>query len=177
MKFYFTIYALPFPTVVFIVLAASLVWYMLRRHFGKYREFTLFSSVLAAVWLFLVLLITVFTRSPGESEVVLQPFAQICSVINGGNPETMRTFGMNIFMFVPCGLVFPALLPGTWDERRRSVITVLLACVPSLGIELCQWYWRLGTAETDDVIANTFGAAVSCILTAIIAKYADRCRK
>ncbi len=69
---------------------------------------------------------------------------------------------MNILLFVPLGIFLPELFPAQRRTRSKVVLTVGFAMLLSLGIELAQWHWQLGQAETDDVIANTLGALLGC---------------
>lgn len=61
----------------------------------------------------------------------------------------------NIFLFIPYG----ALLKSLGAKHP-----IWIAMVTSMAIELLQLVFRLGMCETDDVINNTLGAAVGCVI-------------
>ncbi|MGN1347222.1 MAG: VanZ family protein, partial [Eubacteriales bacterium] len=122
------------------------------------------------LWVCLVLHLTLFSRSPGDCGVHLRPFDQILTVFAGGSRELLRTFWMNVLLFAPCGFFFPELLPDGWRGRTRCAVNAAFAFLLSLTIELLQWRWCLGEAETDDVLANTFGAFLSFALIRLFGK-------
>ena len=57
--------------------------------------------------------------------------------------------------------IMPFLLPETVKNKSRT--TILIACAFSLIIEIIQYTFKLGLAETTDVIMNTLGAALGTI--------------
>jgi glycopeptide antibiotics resistance protein len=68
---------------------------------------------------------------------------------------------MNVFLFFPLGLTLPYALPEKWN--RKGLLTIFLAQVFSIGIELAQYHFHLGRAETDDVICNTLGCVIGTL--------------
>lgn len=50
-----------------------------------------------------------------------------------------------------------------WWTNHPVITTILFAAILSFLIELAQWKWGLGLAETDDVIMNTLGAGVGTL--------------
>ena len=109
---------------------------------------------------------TVYRASPGHASRSLQghfdksrtPLHSYRKVINGGNPEILRSNFMNVVLFYPIGLLATALLPKRWAEWSRCVLTILLCISLSAGIEYVQYICSLGQCEIDDVIHNTIGA-------------------
>ena len=69
---------------------------------------------------------------------------------------------MNALLFVPLGLSMPYCLSKK-PYKRNVFITIGFAAVLSAGIEFLQYCYRLGRCETDDVIANTLGAAIGTL--------------
>ena len=70
-----------------------------------------------------------------------------------------RSCLMNAFLFYPAGLLLAGLLPQNGSYRRQMLCTVICFGLFSLSIELSQHFLQLGTAEIDDVLHNTLGAA------------------
>lgn len=103
-----------------------------------------------------VLYITLLTRTPGDYEVVLTPFAALAAARQ--QPELYREMLMNVFLFFPFGLTLSNALPRRWNHWRRIGVTTLVGCLLSAGIEYAQYRFCLGMAETDDVLCNTLGA-------------------
>jgi len=70
----------------------------------------------------------------------------------------------NITLFVPLG----ASLAAVWC-RRRWPILLTLALLVSIGVESFQWMFPTGRiANSADVLANTFGAALGIMLARIL---------
>lgn len=65
---------------------------------------------------------------------------------------------LNIVAFIPYGFLLPEIIGG--NNRRRCFIAVFSALLLSAAIEGCQWLFRLGMFEFDDIICNTLGALI-----------------
>lgn len=116
--------------------------------------------VLFIICVFLILYRTVLSRSICIPQIELRPFYTF--ILAKQQSEMYRTFFMNILLFVPLGLSMPYVLSK--EPRKRNVfITIGFAAVLSAGIEFAQYYYHLGRCETDDVIANTLGAAIGTL--------------
>lgn len=68
---------------------------------------------------------------------------------------------MNVFLFVPMGLTLLFALPEKMNHK--VLLSVLCAMVLSMIVEILQYVFQLGRAETDDVICNTLGAAIGTL--------------
>lgn len=78
---------------------------------------------------------------------LLTPWAQFYNVVG------------NIVWFVPLGLALPQVFP-----KCRFWRTVLLGALLSTTIEGLQYLFYTGITDVDDVIFNTLGAAIGCLL-------------
>lgn len=103
-----------------------------------------------------ILYTTLLSRTPGDYELVLTPFAALAAARR--QPELYREMLMNVFLFFPLGLTLSNALPRRWGHWRRIGVTTLAGCLLSAGIEYAQYRFCLGMAETDDVLCNTLGA-------------------
>ena len=65
---------------------------------------------------------------------------------------------MNILLFIPGGMWLSYSMKK--PTRIKYVLQVIFLMLVSITIEIVQWYYQLGTVETDDVICNTFGAII-----------------
>ena len=163
-------------TVCILLLSLLLLWPMLCQRVGERRR-VLFNTVLACVAAFIILYATILTRTPGVLEVILTPFASLTAARQ--QPEIYREMLMNVFLFFPLGLTLSNALPQKWHRWGRIILTTLVGCILSAGIEYAQYRYALGMAEVDDVICNTLGAFIgstSLLIARAIEKSRERVR-
>lgn len=116
-------------------------------------NFVLFCAAVIAI-----LCATILNRTPGNYELILTPFAALSAARQ--QPELYRALLMNVFLFFPLGLTLSNALPRKWHRWLRIILTTLIGCILSAGIEYAQYRYALGMAEVDDVICNTLGAFI-----------------
>ena len=122
-----------------------------------------------------ILYATLFSRAEGGTGLILTPFASLTAA--RVQPEIYREMLMNVFLFFPLGLTLSNALPRKWHRWGRIILTTLVGCALSAGIEYAQYRYALGLAETDDVICNTMGAflgAASLLAAHAIEKHKER---
>ena len=107
--------------------------------------------VLVAGCIFFILTQTILFRSP-HPEPIFQP---LFWELQNGMWSDIR---LNILLFIPLGLLI-----GGW---RGLLIGFCLSC----GIEIVQYFGRLGYCELDDVLNNTIGAGIGAGLNVLIRK-------
>lgn len=163
------IYCLPISATIGYLLLVGAAWtalggWLCARGDRMHRRWRVGCATVLAVWLCAALYSTLLDRTAGHYAVHLAPFSQLRAVLRGDNPEILRSWWMNVLLFVPCGMALPELLPRTWSRKRRVLTAVVAALLLSAGVELAQWHWQLGRAETDDCLANALGGLLgSCI--------------
>lgn len=160
----------------FISFVAVIFWAHINVYFNFKKD-----NILKTINLFLlitaIILIVISTLSLRRTVyqgIDLTPLAIIIKTQKSS--ESFRSFFMNIILFLPFGLSLPFALPDKF-HKRNIIITIVFACVLSAAIEFLQYYYRLGRCETDDVIANTLGAAIgtlSYLLYLIILKKREK---
>ena len=168
------IYALPLHMVIFLMLVLLIVWAMLSQHKNQKKR-TIINAALCFIAAFIILYATILTRSVGVSEAILTPFASLTAARI--QPEIYREMLMNVFLFFPLGLTLSNALPRKWHRWLRIILTTLVGCILSAGIEYVQYRYALGMAEADDVICNTLGAflgAASLLAAHAIEKHRER---
>ena len=168
------IYAIPLHMVIFLMLALLIVWAMLSLHQNQ-RKRSIINAVLCSITALTILYATILTRTPGDYKPILTPFATFTAALQ--QPELYREMLMNIFLFFPLGLTLSNALPQKWHRWVRIILTTLIGCILSAGIEYAQYRYALGLAETDDVICNTLGAFIgstSLLIAPAIEKYRER---
>ena len=157
-----------------MLLSLLLLWPMLCQRIGERRR-VLLNTALACAAAFIILYATILTRTPGGSEAILTPFASLTAARI--QPEIYREMLMNVFLFFPLGLTLSNALPRKWHRWLWIILTTLVGCALSAGIEYAQYRYALGLAETDDVICNTLGAfigAASLLAAHAIEKHRER---
>lgn len=145
-----------FLTLFFIIFSAILSANILKNNHILHFALCFVTSVFSII----ILLLLTLARNDSTYDVQLIPFNTFYRVYN--NRELYRSFYMNIFLFVPLGLGMPYVLSK--KPRKWTVfVTIAFAALLSAGIEFLQYYYHLGRCETDDVIANTLGAAIGTL--------------
>lgn len=170
------IYALPLHMVIFLMLVLLIVWAMLSQHKNQKKR-TIINAALCFIAAFIILYATILTRTPEIPEVILTPLATFIAARQ--QPELYREMLMNVFLFFPLGLTLSNVLPQKWHRWLRIILTTLVGCALSAGIEYTQYRCALGLAETDDVICNTLGAFIgstSLLIARAIEKSRERVR-
>ncbi len=152
------IYCLPLWHAVVLALAATGLFFWLRRRYGNQRWWKPAILLLLVCWAVVVVINNVAGRGNEIHQVSLIPFQTYITVFSGGQPELIRSAFMNVLLFYPGGLLALSLLPC----RKRAWLLWLFVAM-SLGVEICQYAFHVGVAETDDVLHNTLGAALGLL--------------
>ena len=146
--------------VAFLFLLIMLVVYSILTANIKKQKAQLINGIIYLGFLFCIFYYTVYTRNIESYEIVLVPLSFLKEAQT--QPEIYRSFFMNALLFVPIGLSMPFVL-STKQRKWPVFVTIGFASLLSVIIEFCQYYYHLGRCETDDVIANTLGAAVGTL--------------
>ena len=171
-----SIYSKPLSNIILAIVIAIVAWGYLRTKV-QLRRWTMANFVLFCAAVIAILCATILNRTPGNYELILTPFAALTAARI--QPELYREMLMNIFLFFPLGLTLSNALPRKWHRWLRIILTTLVGCALSAGIEYAQYRCALGLAETDDVICNTLGAftgSTSLLIAHAIEKYRERVR-
>lgn len=167
------IYALPLHMVIILMLALLIVWAMLSLHKNQKKR-TIINAALCFIAAFIILYATILTRTPGVPTAILTPFATFIAARQ--QPELYREMLMNVFLFFPLGLTLSNALPRKWHRWVRIILTTLVGCAFSAGVEYAQYRCALGLAETDDVICNTLGTLLGAA-SLLIARAIENTKK
>ena len=166
------IYSQSLTVILLVIVVSTVLWGLLR---GRLRRWQAANALLCMMTVTVILYATILTRTPGNYEVILTPFAALAAA--RVQPELYREMLMNVFLFFPLGLTLSNALPRKWHRWGRIILTTLVGCTLSAGIEYAQYRYALGLAETDDVICNTMGAflgAASLLAAHAIEKHKER---
>ena len=129
---------------------------------GLVRNFrALNRTALTLFILYLLMLgyVTIFSRSERRTTEVLLRFDSVEESIRKRSLEPLEHLWLNVVMFVPMGLLFPAI-----DDRLNKLMYVLpLGLITSTIIETTQLLMRLGQCDLEDLAANTLGACIGLL--------------
>ena len=106
-------------------------------------------KILIAIYIFFILWVTLFTRDTISARIVKGLFWEV-------RMGYWWDIALNMLLFIPLGF----LVGG----KQAIVVGFSL----SVGIELSQYVFKLGVCEADDVLNNTIGAIVGCLMATLL---------
>lgn len=120
-------------------------------------------------YIFLILLITVLRPWRGsfhfcEGTLNLTFFKEYKGMLRRDFWMFVYLFGGNIGWFVPIGFY------KVFYEERNVLPTVLRGFLLSLFIEVMQYVLGKGVTEIDDLVLNTFGVFLGCMIAKAVLK-------
>ena len=162
-RLYVMIYALPLHMIVILAAEFLALWGLVSRWYAgaegrARRRWKLLCGGLFLVWLAVILHMTVLSRTGGELVVQREFFHQLKMYFAGGDKECLRVLWMNLFLFIPGGLLLETVWPERVPRLLCAVLTLALLTALSVGIEAVQFRYALGHVEADDVLCNALGA-------------------
>ncbi len=156
------IYVLPLYVTVLFALLVGVLWVALRHTLGRYKSLLMneLSYCFFMLWGATLFSFTFIRLPDGIREFHLEPFRQLKMYFSGENIEMLRSAWMNCLLFIPMGLL-SAQVAFTRFTPIKRFFAVSGSCVAlSFFVELLQYAFTFGIAETDDIISNTIG----CVL-------------
>lgn len=156
------IYVQPLPNIILYMALATMLWATLGWYFTKqWKRAKLWRAINALLLAAVIpaILYATLARTPTETREVL-PIPLYSLIAAFGQVEHWRMMLMNILLFLPFGLTLSNALPKSMPLQKRFLNTLLGGLILSLLIEFLQFNFRLGTAQTDDLLFNTLGAAI-----------------
>jgi glycopeptide antibiotics resistance protein len=181
----FILYRLPVTAILFLcVFICRRIWLKKTKksyNTTKIREaaillFIAYLSAVAAATVISTNFVQGLTGSFGFWENLnLIPFRQFFDVYNASGMYGKSFFVANIFgnigLFIPVGFFIPLL----WDVKIRKAL--LYGCLISCCIEILQLP-LIRITDIDDVILNTAGAALGCLMYCVLRKFkGDFCNR
>ena len=153
------IYALPLRQIIALMLITIPLWAFGQLRQGRsLRTWQIVNGCLFVLAVGFIVTTTVVRRTAGAGEINLVPFSSFVQART--KPELYREMLMNVLLFFPLGLSLSSALPQRMSIGRRIGLTLLAGLVLSLSVEVLQFVFQRGLAETDDLLTNTFGAAL-----------------
>lgn len=136
------------------VLTFVLVVGLCSRRVSDKKKFVLWA--LLAEYLFIVLGVTLLFRSPMPARTIhLSPFWIYSVLGTAAHSDALKDIVHNLLLFLPFGALLAGINPSL---KWYKVLLIGLAC--SLSIEVLQYAFLRGDAQTDDLLHNT----VSCLI-------------
>ena len=147
------------PAAFLALLVCLPFWLLSKRRNGALAPIRALAFMGLAGTVIMILYATIFWMLPLHFSsyhlLNLKPFVWVHQTYAMGFFPMLEQLFLNICMFVPLG----CLLPVVFCAMRRWYCTVLTACFFSFLIEFVQYF--IGrSADVDDLIMNTLGAAV-----------------
>lgn len=123
-------------------------------------------ALLSAVYLVIILYITLFTRDPLIiRRTRITPFWSYLECFRG-NIKYSAEILLNIGLFVPLGF-FLANTICRRGEHTRHMLTLLFGIIISAFIEALQYLTGRGMLDCDDLINNTFGLVAGICISVL----------
>ncbi len=148
--------------VIFFILLSfvtTVVVWLVRK--GKIVYSQAAAAELLFVFLMVVLASTVFTRtSNGEYSYQLALFWSWREAALG-DKGILEEILLNIVLLMPAGCLFPFV----FHRKIPAVRALLTGALFSLFIEVCQLIFCRGLFEWDDMLHNSLGAMLGCMLS------------
>lgn len=168
---------LNFPIILLMLVP---VWIYFRIYRAKKKQFVAAKREWLVNIFFLYLLMVMYVTlnpfhftPPGNRENInLIPYVQILYQYQNKPPIfwMLYTIG-NIIMFIPFGMLFPAI----YRRRFKWLATLFLGAFTSLVIEVTQYFFTVNrAADIDDFILNVIGTLLGYILFRFTKKFTKR---
>jgi glycopeptide antibiotics resistance protein len=126
-------------------------------------------KVVFVIYLLVLIKLTIFRPYHFTSASInLVPFKTILMYLKGLLPLNIavRNLAGNILVFLPMGMLLPAITNKLRSYKKIAICSVLL----SLSIELTQLLLKVGSFDIDDLILNTLGGILGYTLVMIAVK-------
>ena len=163
---------LSFTFLALLILASFIgviaFFYFVIKH---YREINKGMLLLFLLYLLMVSYVTVFSRRGRVQTDILLKFDSIEEALRRHSLEPLQHLWLNIAMFVPIGILFPAICPQRLNK---------FSCVFPLGmllttlIETTQLMLRIGQCDLEDMVANTLGACLGLLIFRLYRRFQYR---
>lgn len=145
--------------LILLCIAARISFILLKKN-----KILLSQSISALMLLSLIMIIleaTVFTRpSTGMHKYELRLFWSWAKVFKGNYIIAIEIV-INILLLVPIGVLIPIVFHKKLEWWKGLIIGLIISCV----IEVGQLVFCRGLFEWDDMIHNSVGCMLGCILT------------
>lgn len=148
----------------YIILTGIIAFTILKLFFTREKRKKIYRLLMGGaggVYILTVLFVTLAMREPGTiHDYKLQPLWSYQNVMETGNMEMMIENIANMALFFPGGM----FLMDWFDKHICWYHCAVILFLCSLGIEIMQLLFGLGTFEIDDMIHNTLGGILGYLV-------------
>lgn len=147
----------------------ALIIYFVCRKNQQRSKLMYYECICAAViYLLILVYITILDReSMAERHIQLIPFSDIIYALQNKSRLTLDLCILNIFMFIPGGVVFGYIL--TYKKAPLFKI-ILFGAFLTLLVEISQYVSARGVFDINDIIYNLFGYLIGYFAVRAIGK-------
>lgn len=151
--------------IALLILAITIVSSLFLYQKKRIKASQAITSPILIVFLLIVLGSTVFGRIPGVRRCELLPLWSYGAIIRG-NPGILQEVILNCVLLFPAGMLLPLIFsrPLKWYQG------LLFGAIVSGCIEILQLITCRGLFEFDDIIHNSIGCMVGCIVCSWMVK-------
>lgn len=125
--------------------------------------------LLFLLYLLMTSYVTIFSRKGRFQTDILLKFDSIEEALRRRSLEPLQHLWLNIVMFVPVGMLFPAICPS--HLNKLSYVLPLGMLLTTL-IETTQLMLHIGQCDLEDMVANTLGACLGLYLYRLYRRFA-----
>ncbi len=133
---------------------------------NKVKRSQSISAVLLIVFLLLVFISTVFGRVPGKRNYMLIPLWSY-GVIFRGNVGILKEVLLNFVLLMPVGVMLVFVVNRRLSWKVGFIAGVLISSI----IELLQLITCRGLFEFDDILHNSIGCMIGCVVCGQVRKW------
>ena len=141
----------------------------------KIKKTQALGAIIALVYMVIIFGSTVFTRGVSSRQCELTVLWSWKEVLAAGDRGKMTEILLNCVMLMPIGI----LLPVAAGRRIHPAVALLAGAVLSGTIEVSQFIFARGLFEWDDIIHNSLGCMLGCVVANSVYKFLlkeRRCR-
>ncbi len=149
--------------VIFTIFIYMCIWMKFRK---KTCLLNVPTIIVSAIYIYVLLSITLIGRIYlSNAAVDIIPFYSYYAILtkgwDGEGLYIAQSLLGNVILFMPLGLLLAVLFR---EKKYKLLIVIFSALAVSLGIEIIQFSFNLGTFEVDDLIHNTLGAVFGLLI-------------
>lgn len=139
----------------------------------KIKKTQALGAVIALVYLIIIFGSTVFTRGVIPRQCELTVFWSWREALVDHDREMLTEILLNCVMLMPVGI----LLPMAAGRKIHPFLALLIGVILSGMIEVSQFIFERGLFEWDDIIHNSLGCMLGCVVANEVFKFFQKGRK
>lgn len=151
--------------LLFVSSGVFFAWDILRqRERSNLKAKKLFCLLILICFVCVFVQITLIGReSRLPRRIWIIPFYSYYKYLSGWQVFLFKQNIQNILLFMPLGF-FGSVLLGRQAHKKRRLILVGSGLLLSVIVEVMQYVMAIGLFEVDDLIHNTFGTSLGCLV-------------